>query len=105
MKKEDKGKWSGFLLLESHIGLAVFSLVSLQILPLIIFIHHQSIQRENRLEAYRFSLELASGGKKRAEKKSGEGTYYGKVLKRNGQVKQIKVQDDTGRLLVDVYEK
>lgn len=102
MKKGYKVKWSGFILLESHLGLFVFSLISFQVIPLVIFFHHQSMAREYRLEAYRFGLELVSAKKysTNSEKESGGERYFGE----NTPTK-VKVKDRDGKVLVDIYEK
>lgn len=107
MRSGCKGKWSGFLLLESHFGLFAFSLISLQVIPLTLFLHHQSLQREHKLEAHRYSIELAAGNEasSRRQKESGRDTYYGEMTGGQGYVTRLVIKDSQGKVLVDIYEK
>ncbi|WP_314063683.1 hypothetical protein [uncultured Vagococcus sp.] len=55
-----RGKYSGYILLESMVALALVTVILLQLIPLTVFVENKKQEHRDKLEVYRYFNELAS---------------------------------------------
>lgn len=106
MLKRNRDSFEGFILLESLMALFVFSIITISLIPLIVFMREQKAEREFMLEAGRFSHELIQHGELAHEENKVTAGFVlnGTTAVKDGVIYCVEISSKTEKQYFSVWE-